>query len=355
MKKDPNKPITSTPKLNKTFKQAFVENRKCDHRELSDTDELDSFEDTKKRVEMSKKDMEATLQASQNNARTKISKIKDKIETEARKAKVSSAVLNEAVQEYFGSDLHLSYSDINPDMRVAQQLNKIFKLLQANQKPKLSDTGDSLSIPAVIRRMARGYGDIHIKQSPKDSLSILVSIDASGSMSGREINIAKDMMSTLYKSIHGINNIELKGVVWSGSEYHTSVCEVRNLKETQRIVCQGVFGGGTPTPAGVEYSERKLEEMKGKKKLLIVITDGYPNSYSNSTLTPEQMVRKEINRANKKGIMTLGIGVGMGVSDSDPMNIMFGKKGYITTCDMKDTQQIVIKKFRDIIIRQMRR
>ena len=357
MKEDPNKPITATPKFNKAFKNAFVENRKCDHRELSDTDELDSLEDTKKRVEASKLSMEDVLKASQNNAKGKISAIKDKIEQEARKAKVSSAVLNKAVREYFGDEVNESFTNINPDMRVAQQLNKIFKLLQANQKPKLSDTGDSLSIPAVIRRMARGYGDIHVKQSPKDSLSILVSIDASGSMSGREITIARDMMSTLYKSIHGINNIELKGVVWSGSEYHTAVCEVRNIKETQRIVCSGVFGGGTPTPAGVEYSERKLEEMKGKKKLLIVITDGYPNSYSNSNLTPEQMVRKEINRAKKKGIMTMGIGVGISGNDrkSDPMNVMFGHNGYITTYDMQDTQNIVIKKFRDIIIKQMRR
>ena len=98
---------------------------------------------------------------------------------------------------------------------------------------------------------------------------------------------------------------------------------------------------------------------KGKKKLLIVITDGYPNSCGNSSLTPEQMTRKEINRANKKGIVTLGIGVGMArrsesLKDSS-MAMMFGDRGYILTNDMKDTSNIVVKKFRDIIIKQLRR
>ena len=50
--------------------------------------------------------------------------------------------------------------------------------------------------------------------------------------------------------------------------------------------------------------------MKGKKKLLIVITDGYPNSAYDSNLNAEQMVRKEINRARANGIGTLGMMVG---------------------------------------------
>jgi len=356
MKQDPNQPIGTKPLLNKTFKNAFVENRKCDHRELSDSNELDSVESTKKTVELAQQSMGDVLKTSQKNAKEKIKAIKSKIEEQARNARQSSAELNDSIVEYHGDDIR-EIGDVEPDMRIARQLNKIFKLLQANQKPKLSDTGDNLSIPAVIRRMARGYGDIHIKTVPKDSLSIVVSIDASGSMSGSEIGIARDMMSTLYKSIHGINNVELKGVVWSGSEHHTAICEVNSIKETNRINTYGIFGGGTPTPSGVEASRIKLEKMKGKKKLLIVITDGYPNSYSNSVLTPEQLVRKEINTMKRRGIVTLGIGVGLhnGSSENKMMSTMFGDKGYLMTRGMEDTQNYVIKKFRDIVIHQMRR
>jgi Mg-chelatase subunit ChlD len=361
MKKDPTKPIEPTPLLKKVFKQSFLENRQSDHRELSDMNELDTMEDTKDSIKKSETDLEGSLQDSAKNAKDKIGEIKEAIEKEARLSKQSSMKLTDGVQEHKDNDkLAHSYEGIEPNNRVASQLNKIFKLLQANNKPRISDTGDMISVQEVIRRKSRGYGDIHIKQTPKNSLAIRVSIDASGSMHGQPIKIARDMMATLYKSINGINNISLKGVVWSGSEYNTAVCDVNNIQQTDRIITHGAFGGGTPTPQGVEYSERQLESDKGKKKLLIVITDGYPNSCSNSSLTPEQMTRKEINRANKKGIITLGIGVGMRQHGSDKqsddnMALMFGKKGYMITSDMENTSNLVIKKFRDIVIRQLRR
>ena len=361
MKKDPTKPIEPTPLLKKVFKQSFLENRQSDHRELSDMNELDTMEDTKDSIKKSETDLEGSLQDSAKNAKDKIGDIKDAIEKQARLSKQSSMKLTDGVQEHKDNDkLAHSYEGIEPNNRVASQLNKIFKLLQANNKPRISDTGDMISVQEVIRRKSRGYGDIHIKQTPKNSLAIRVSIDASGSMHGQPIKIARDMMATLYKSINGINNISLKGVVWSGSEYNTAVCDVNNIQQTDRIVTHGAFGGGTPTPQGVEYSERQLESDKGKKKLLIVITDGYPNSCSNSNLTPEQMTRKEINRANKKGIITLGIGVGMRQRGSDDkiddnMALMFGKRGYMLTSDMENTSNLVIKKFRDIVIRQLKR
>jgi Mg-chelatase subunit ChlD len=361
MKKDPTKPIEPTPLLKKVFKQSFLENRQSDHRELSDMNELDTMEDTKDSIKKSETDLEGSLQDSAKNAKDKIGDIKDAIEKQARLSKQSSMKLTEGVQEHKDNDkLSHSYEGVEPNNRVASQLNKIFKLLQANNKPRISDTGDMISVQEVIRRKSRGYGDIHIKQTPKNSLAIRVSIDASGSMHGMPIKIARDMMATLYKSINGINNISLKGVVWSGSEYNTAVCDVNNIQQTDRIVTHGAFGGGTPTPQGVEYSERQLESDKGKKKLLIVITDGYPNSCSNSNLTPEQMTRKEINRANKKGIITLGIGVGMRQHGSDNrtddnMALMFGKRGYMLTSDMENTSNLVIKKFRDIVIRQLKR
>jgi hypothetical protein len=360
MKQDPQKPITPSPKLKNVFKKAFLENRQSDHRELSDMSEVDSMDSVKEKVDLAKTDLDEALKQSASTAKGKIGDIKEAIELEARKSSQQSSMnLTNSITEYKDDDrLSKSYDGYKPNTRVASQLNKVFKLLQANNKPKLTDVGDVVSIKDFIRRKSRGFGDIYIKQIPKNSLAIEVSIDASGSMNGTPIQIARDMMATLFKSINGIQNISLEGSVWSGSEYSTSVCEVANIKQTERITTHGVFGGGTPTPQGVEYSERRLEQRKGKKKLLIVITDGYPNSCSSTNLSPELMTRKEINRANKKGIITLGIGVGMrnGSNRIDRcMSTMFGKRGYMLTSDMKDTQNLVVKKFRDIVIKQLRR
>jgi uncharacterized protein with von Willebrand factor type A (vWA) domain len=357
---DPKQPIGTKPLLNKVFKKSFMENRQSDHRELSDSSEAETLDRTKQAVEKSTEDMEGALKESKERASDKVNKIKDKIEENARKATGNSASFTDEIHEYNDSETfrnQLNYGSTDVNTRVASQLNKIFKLLQARNRPKLSDTGDLISIPDVIRRQSRGYGDYHIKQSNKDSLSILVSIDASGSMSGKPIKIARDMMGTLFKSVEGIKGVDIKGVVWSGSEYHTSVTEVDSKKKLHRVETYGVFGGGTPTPHGVEYSLHKIKEMRGKKKLLIVLTDGYPNSYSNTNLSPEQLTRKHINKAHKDRIMTMGIGVGMGRGNRDDqsMSTMFGKKGFITTTDMEDTQNFVIKKFRDVVIQQMSR
>ena len=177
MKKDPTKPIEPTPLLKKVFKQSFLENRQSDHRELSDMNELDTMEDTKDSIKKSETDLEGSLQDSAKNAKDKIGDIKDAIEKEARLSKQSSMKLTDGVQEHKDNDkLSHSYEGVEPNNRVASQLNKIFKLLQANNKPRISDTGDTISVQEVIRRKSRGYGDIHIKQTPKNSLAIRVSI-----------------------------------------------------------------------------------------------------------------------------------------------------------------------------------
>lgn len=366
--KDGNKPITSKPKLDNLFKKQFKENRKCDHRELTNQDELE--EETSQKMkqkcenfsEKTKNDLEKQLQESSASVNDKIKEIRKKIEEEARQSTGNHDNSDETIKEFKGEEKfggHADHDEEYKNMRIARQLNKIFKLLQARSKPKISDTGDGISIPDVIRRKSRGYGDIYVKTVPTDSLAVVVSIDASGSMSGNPIRIARNMMSVLFKSIEGINNVKLKGVVWSGTEHYTSACEINNKKDIPAINTNGVFGGGTPTPNGVRFSLEKLSGMRGKKKLLIVCTDGYPNSSSDPNLTPEQQVRKHINMARKKNFNVLGIGIGMRerFEDNrrdDSMETMFGNSGYITTVDMEDTEKTVIKKFRDVVIRQMR-
>ena len=366
--KDGNKPITSKPKLDSLFKKQFKENRKCDHRELTNQGELE--EETEKKMKQkcenfskkTKNDLEKQLQESSSSVKDKIKEIRKKIEEEARQSTGNHDNSNDTIKEYKGEEKFGSYSyrgEEYNNMRIARQLNKIFKLLQARSKPKISDTGDGISIPDIIKRKARGYGDIYVKTVPTESLAVVVSIDASGSMSGNPISIARNMMAVLFKSIDGINNVKLKGVVWSGTESYTSACEINNKKDLPAINTHGVFGGGTPTPNGVRFSLEKLVGMKGKKKLLIVCTDGYPNSSSEPNLTPEQQVRKQVNIARKKNVNVFGIGIGMrenrrGDGRDDSMETMFGKSGYITTLDMEDTEKTVIKKFRDVVIKQMR-
>lgn len=345
-KQDPNAPITCKEGLNEAFKQAFTENRASDHRELEN--EM-SEENRKKMEEAMQKSLKEALEESEKKGGARIGEIKDKIEEHARREKRSFMPLNEHIKEVDGTN---NGNKPKPNISISRHLNKLLKLLQAKNKPRIKDIGEEISITAVVRRMARGYGDYYIKKLPKQKLAVLVSIDASGSMEGQPINVARDMMATMYKAIEGIEGIEVRGVIWSGG-YATDVDQVHSFKECSKISCYSPFGGGTPTSYAVQYSEQVMEEMKAKKKLMIVITDGYPNSCYDGSLNAEQMVRREINKARKLGIGTMGMMVGGSGANDKSMDTMFGKDGYVVVSNMEEASATMIKKFKKIVISQV--
>jgi len=346
---DPNGDITCSAKLDGAFKQAFNDNRSSDHREIDNelTDEqrkqIQDALDKQKEGELAE-----ALEQSEKNAEDKVGEIKDKIEENARKQKKSYMPDVKGIEHVNRTPCGWN-NDPRPNTRISRNINKILKLLQSRNKPKIKDIGDELSVPAVIRRMARGYGDVMIKKVPRQKLAILVSIDASGSMDGNPIRNARDMMATLYKSIQGIEDIQLKAVIWAGGARDCLVSEVNSLRDCKTIHCNE-YSGGTPTSYAVEYSERVIESMKAKKKLMIVITDGYPNSAYDGNLDAMQLVRREVNRARSKGIGTLGLMVGG--SRDIYMDQMFGKDGYVTVDNMEQASNSVIKKFKQVVLAQ---
>jgi Mg-chelatase subunit ChlD len=355
-KVDEDKPIGMTNKLEGAFQEAFNENRSSDHREMensvSEEQENQLIENI---INMDDGKLEETLKLSESNAESQIDKIKENIELNARKTKSSSMGNVDHVQFVDRSPEDSAYYRTppvipRPNNRIAKNINRVLKLINAKRKPKIRDTGDYLSIPHVIKRQAIGYGDVMVKTTPQTKISILVSIDASGSMDGSPITIARDMMATLYKSIYGIDNIELKGVVWAGGGAGCLISMVNSKKECNTIHCNS-YSGGTPTAWAVEYCADVIKTMKAKKKLMIVITDGYPNSVSDSNLSAEQIVRKSINKCRKLGIGTMGLVVG--IDECAMLDIMFGKEGYISVTNMEQASSSVIKKFRNVVLSQV--
>ena len=57
----------------------------------------------------------------------------------------------------------------------------------------------------------------------------------------------------------------------------------------------------TPTHMAIEYSTKMISRMKGRKKLLIFITDGQPEYMKGYTLLPTQTVVKMSINAMGKG------------------------------------------------------
>lgn len=344
---DMNMPITSKAELDGAFQTAYTENRQCDHRELeAETCDSQDLKDMCAKVNRGES-LEDSLEKLESRAYDLIQAFKDKIEQEARNARRSFCPNVDKI-EYTSRENNFNYP--KPDRETSKGINKILKFLQIRNRPRIRDCGEEISIPAVIQRKARGYGDVFIQQRNKNRLAICVSIDASGSMNGFPIETARDMMATMYKAIEGIKDVEIRGVIWAGSADTVGITQVHNLKECRFIHTESGEYGGTPTAYAVEYSERIVEEMKAKKKLLVVITDGYPNSIQGN-ITAEQLVRINVNRARKKGIATIGMWVG-GHSGDDNMDRMFGEDGYVPVSNMKDASSKVIKEFKKVVLNQ---
>jgi len=174
------------------------------------------------------------------------------------------------------------------DYKVSSNLNKLFKKLKMKNKPYVDYQGYEIDIEEYVNNLIRG---IDINKSFEDrkkskGASIVISIDGSGSMHGRSIKIAQKLVATIYESLKGIPEIEVKGNIWSGNAMGdvgiTEINSMNDVKQITAVTKEGCYFS-TPTHMGLEYSGRMLKKMKGEKKLLILITDGVPNHFKNKT------------------------------------------------------------------------
>ena len=169
------------------------------------------------------------------------------------------------------------------NQKIVKDLTKFFKRLKMQKKTIICDTGYDIDLEEYIKNFVKGteLNKIFSEDVKDVGVSMVLSIDASSSMRqyGR-IDIARELTATIFESVKGVSKIEMRGNVWGGNEYGIAgITEIKNQKDTEMVTVDDEYRT-TPTHSALEYSGRMLKEMKGSKKLLIVITDGYPNGFS---------------------------------------------------------------------------
>ena len=171
------------------------------------------------------------------------------------------------------------------DYKVSSSLNKLFKKLKMRNKPYVDYHGHEIDIEEYVNNIIRGIDISKSFENRKKAhgSSIVISIDGSSSMAGHKIKTAQKLVATIYESLKGIPKIEVKGNVWAGNlNGDVGITEINSMKDVRKITIDGPYIT-TPTHMGLEYSGRMLKNMKGEKKLLILITDGIPNHYKNGS------------------------------------------------------------------------
>jgi len=334
----------SLSKLSNMGKRCERDNSNCDHRGFANVkQESDEEGDIDEGIG---DDLESDVDSLKNQGQKELDKAREDLE------RVSRSWEKEKSLTYETTNIERPTGEYKVNVNVAQDMNRMFKRIQNKTKLTLGQDGEFVSIPHVIQRKAQGYGDVMMKTKRVSGLTVLVSIDASGSMDSPDmIGEARNMAATLYSAIKNIKGINMNVIVWAGDGgKDIGISEAGRIKECAGITCDGSYYQ-TPTPMALDYSTRRLMEMKGNKKVMFFITDGQPacGGYDTEYLT--EMSRKAVLRAERMGIKMMGVFVG---SDEDNMKRIF-KSRYARAPTMKEANTLITKKFKDIVLKQVKR
>ena len=243
------------------------------------------------------------------------------------------------------------------DYKTAKGMNKVFKLLKLQSKSVIDFSGTEIDIDEYIENFSKGtnLNRCYKNSKPDHGASIVISIDASSSMrSDKKIIIARNLVATLFESIKGIKNTEIRGNIWSSDDSgEIGITEINNIKDAKKISVVPHYYL-TPLHMGLEYSIKMLKEMRGSKKLLILITDGYPNYYKNGASIPVSVYNSQCKKSLQKILKVTPnvICFLVGQENSGIKQIMTGiftSKRFITVPTMDEASQNIVKKFRQFI------
>ena len=247
------------------------------------------------------------------------------------------------------------------DRKIAKGMNKVFKLLKLRSKPFIDFSGSQIDVDEYIENVSKGTNLNRCYENSKaaSGASIVISIDASGSMAyEKKINTARNLVATLFESIKGIPNTELRGSIWSSNGIgDIGITEINQIKDVKQISIKTTHVL-TPLHMGLEYSLKMLKEMQGSKKLLILITDGAPNYYKNGTPVPDNIYDNQCKRSLQKVLKITPnvICFLVGKENNEIKKIMtdiFTSKRFITVPNMQKASQNTIEKFRHFVIKNV--
>jgi len=242
---------------------------------------------------------------------------------------------------------------------ISNNMRKLFRKLTMIPKEIINDQGNEVDIESYITNRIEGknLNRCLIDKKAQQGVCILISVDVSNSMHGHRVDIARKLVGTLFKSVEDLKNVEVRAQTWSsGGDGKIYIQEINNYKETKYITTG--IGGMTPTHLAIKYASMTAKKMKGKKKLVIILTDGHPQYYKNNyrhnlgqliTMSQKAMVKALRQTPN---IMCVLVGDGGYVG---AMTEIFGAKRFIHTRSMNEASETVIKKFRQLIMRTMLR
>lgn len=193
-----------------------------------------------------------------------------------------------------------------------------------------------LGIIALIIGLARPQWGRHETEVTSEGIDIILAIDASGSMAaldfklaGRPVNrltVVKKVVTDFIREQRG----DRLGMVIFGEHAYTQcplTLDYDVLVQLLDHIKVGIAGEGTAVGDGLALSVKRLKDVAGKSKVVILLTDGRNNA---GKISPE----KAAEIAKTLGIKVYTIGIGTQGAVPFPQPGMFGRRIIYVNLDL---------------------
>ena len=243
------------------------------------------------------------VEASKQHATQEVTKIKDKLTQSPAIARMpANCTLVKRKSE-----------DVEPNDTLVKSMGKLLRTIQENKHVVLNDTGDEIDIDSYVNAKLSGHGDCYTETKEAKGISIYISVDGSGSMdNGVSMDNARTLVASLFRVSQDFKEIEIRGDVWS-SNYHgdVGITEINTLDDCKYLSTHTTGTNynnvyyETPTHEAIKYSSRRASEGIYTNKLLIIITDGYPQYTKKGYQIPHTTLIKMAQKNLKKALQTV--------------------------------------------------
>jgi len=209
---------------------------------------------------------------------------------------------------------------------ISQNIKTVIKKIMGSKTIKNDEIGDDLDIDAVIDyKLNKNTTEIFYDDTKSQGVSIVISIDLSGSMSGvfqKMLSICASIMEPLEK----VQNVEIISQGWNDCVQPIQISTIRHASELNMMAYPG---GTTPTGFGIAEARKLLKHSKYKEKVIFLITDGSPNCTGSlhEQDDPYEESAQQVKLAEREGIKVYGIGLGY-CRDEDMTRIFERKWGH---------------------------
>ena len=245
---------------------------------------------------------------------------------------------------------------ITPDYKTARAIKRIFGRLKMGRRPFINTSGTDVDVGEYIERYIDGVNmnKCLIDSRKSTGVSVIISVDGSLSMRGYRIKTVRNLVATLFESVKGIKDVEIRGNIWSSNpQGEIGITEINSKNDIEQINVRRDYMA-TPTHMALEYSGQMLKEMKGNDKYVFLITDGAPNYYKGGNRAPRNIYSTICNKSFKKLLKqtpnVVCILVNSNINERYNIKQLFRDKRTIIFNDMGTASEKVIKEFKRVIM-----